>query len=530
MSTTAEAPSRAARARHILAVLAKHGIAAAGGGTAEQVRTACEELGTTFIKIGQLLSARADLVPDEYRSELAKLQDAVPPVGFDAIERVFLEEFADPPEALFETFDPEPMASASIGQVYRATLPGGARVVVKVQKPGVRALVETDLEVLAKLIATSKNVFSPIEEYDLGDLLEEFGDTLRGELDYQREARNVETFRKIFEDDREFVLPEVIWECTTSRILTMTEVEGVKVDDAPALTPKRRDMVAQRIARFVLEPALIHGIFHADPHPGNLMVQKTGRVAAIDFGMVEHVSDGTRRHAVDLFLALERRDPERLVERLIALAPPRSPADRAALAQRAARLMQRYMNESLDHIEIGDALAELLDIVRTHRLRAPASVTILFKAVAMCEGLVLSIAPEQSFTDFLRPIAERVAAARFSPETMVKRARESALDAAELSLELPRHALQVLTEAEQGNLRVWARVEELDDMFFRFEKIVERANSTMIAAACIVGLTLLLVYWHPSGWQAIAGWLFWITVAIAILVTGRIGWSTIFKR
>ncbi|HEU5479478.1 MAG TPA: AarF/UbiB family protein, partial [Candidatus Tumulicola sp.] len=283
---TTHPPSRAERSRHILAILAKHGLSAAGAGltsrngrseaTAREVRLACEELGTTFIKLAQLLSARSDLLPTDYRDELAKLQDDVPPVEPALVERVFMEEFGAHPLELFASFDLVPAASASIGQVHDARLADGREVAVKIRKPGVRELVERDLEILRGLTGAAERYFPSAAGYDLDGLLQEFDDTIHDELDYTREARNIDMFAGFFSDEPGIEVPEVVRELSTSQILTMTRAGGSRPEDVGGMTPRRRVAAAGRIARFVLEPALVHGVFHADPHEGNVLVRRNG--------------------------------------------------------------------------------------------------------------------------------------------------------------------------------------------------------------------------------------------------------------
>ncbi|PZR56759.1 MAG: ABC transporter [Candidatus Meridianibacter frigidus] len=535
-------PTRAERYRQIVAVLAKHGLVAAGAALTksdgsdraqsrgEQMRLACEELGTTFIKLGQILSTRADLLPPEYREELVKLQDSVPPVETALIEAEIVNELGDTTLKLFENFERTPMASASIGQVHRATLLDGRDVVVKVQKPGVAALAERDLEILNQLAGSGEEYFPDLRGYDVQGLVEEFGDILRAELDYTREARNIVQFRKFFADDDGYVFPEVIWENSTGRVLTLTRVAGEKADGETMLPAPLREPAAQRVARFVLEPALVHGLFHADPHPGNIMIQPDGRIGVVDFGMVVRLSDDTRRRLGDVFMSMEKSDAQRLSDRLIDLAPPLRPIDRNALTRQLERLLERYMSASLGQVQMGTALSEMLEIVREFGLRLPAALAMFFKMVAMSEGMILEIAPDCSITDFLKPIARKVGLARLAPEEWAERAKDSAMDAAELSIELPRRADRVLADIERGNLRVWARLEDLEPMLNRLEVMVERANATMLAAACIVGITVLLAVYRPHGTQAVVAWVFWAAIVICVLWISRTVWATFIKR
>ncbi|MBV9277427.1 MAG: AarF/ABC1/UbiB kinase family protein [Candidatus Eremiobacteraeota bacterium] len=325
------APTRSERYREIIGAFGKHGLAAAGAlrlaegdraqTQATQARLVCEELGPTFIKFGQILSTRGEL-PPEYRTELAKLQDAMPPVDAAVIEAEIESELGARPQELYAFFDPVPLASASIGQAHLAKLHDGREVVVKVRKPGVRAIVERDLEILNQLAESSEKYFPDLADLDMAGIVEEFGDTLRAELDYTREARNIRLFRSFFEDDKGFRLPEVIPQLSTAHVLTMTRVGGARASEAGTLSKQRRETAAQRIARFVLEPALLHGIFHADPHPGNILIFEDGAIGVIDFGMVGTLSDENRRRIADILMAMQRHDVERVTDRLLQVAPP----------------------------------------------------------------------------------------------------------------------------------------------------------------------------------------------------------------
>lgn len=530
MDTLDRAPSRAERYRQILAVLVKHGIAAAGTGEAtaraDELRSACEELGPTFIKLGQMLATRGDILPPEYRSELEKLQDSVEPLDADYIVREIEGELGEPVGELFVAFDRTPLGSASIGQVHAARLPDGRDVVVKVRKPNVRELIERDLDILLQLASSSQKLFPYLQDYDLRGTIEEFGDTLRAELDYRREARNVETFNELLEGEDGIELPETILQYSTSNVLTLTRVGGVRTSMQLPESRIDREAAAQRLAMFELEPALVNGIFHADPHGGNVLVQEDGRISIVDFGMVGRLNDDLRRRVADLVMGFTHGDGDRVTDRLIAIAPSTRPIDRGALVQQVNRLVERATRETIGGIRVGQALNDLIELVRAHRLRLPASVAMLFRALIMCEAAILELAPQRGLTDFLDPIAKRILAARLSPREWSSRASTSAMDAAELAVELPRRADRVLSEVERGNLRVWARLEDFDPLVKRLERMVERANASMIAAACIVAITVLFVVYRPSGWHTFASIFLWVAAIIAILWVIRTVWAT----
>ncbi|HEU5481177.1 MAG TPA: AarF/UbiB family protein, partial [Candidatus Tumulicola sp.] len=325
-------------------------------------------------------------------------------------------------------------------------------------------------------------------------------------------------------------VPEVVRELSTSQILTMTRAGGSRPEDVGRMTPRRRVAAAGRIARFVLEPALVHGVFHADPHEGNVLVRRNGTIAVLDFGMVGRLSDDLRRGLADMFAAMQRGDARRLTDRLVQLAPPARPVDRSLLVQRLQRLLERYFGDSAERPHIGKALGEIMELVRTYGLRSPGSLALLFKAVALADGTVLAITPDKPLTQYLEPIAKRVRLARMSAGDWGERARLSAMDVKELSLELPHHADRVLTDLELGNLRVWTRIEDAEPMLGRLELMVEHANATMIAAACVVGVTVLFAVYRPPWWQTAAAWAFWIALLIALVVTVRTGLRVFFHR
>ncbi len=534
-------PTKSQRYREIVAVLARHGIGTLGEQIgkdekerdrlrAEHVRLACEELGTTFIKLGQTLSTRGDLLPEPFRRELEKLQDDVPPISGTAVAQVIREELGAAPEDLFASFDRKALASASIGQAHAARLSDGRNVVVKVRKPGVEELVETDLDILSDLAESWTDRFPALRQYDLPAMVREFGDTLRNELDYQREAGNVRFFRRVLEDHRGFALPQVVSEYSTSRVITLTRLEGTRPAEAVSLPKRRRAAIARRIARFVLEPAFSHGVFHADPHGGNFLITSDGALAAVDFGMTGRLTPEARRRVADIFVAMDRGDAGRLADRIIEVTAPTHPIDRAALSAEIDRMLERYVPATLEEMHFGEALGEMLELIRRFGLRLPGNLALLFKALAMTEGLLESVEPDATLNDHLEPLVEKLMYGQLSGDDWIERARESAYDAAELSIELPRRLDRVMGEVERGNIRVWARIEDLETMVSRFEQTIERANLTMLAAACIVGLAIVLVFFKPQGVERWIGVVFWIGVAIAFFIALRTVFATLRRK
>jgi ubiquinone biosynthesis protein len=267
----------------------------------------------------------------------------------------------------------------------------------------------------------------------------------------------------------------------------------------------------------VLEPAFEHGMFYADPHPGNLLMEDDGSLSVIDFGKIGRLTPTARRRAADLFLAIARSDGQRLADRLIEITAPQHPIDRALISREIDRVLELYVDVSLEKLRFGEAIGEVLQLVRRHGLLLPGTLVLFFKALAMCEGMLQTIDPDSSFTDYLQPMVRKLIYQAFAGPDLLDRLRDSAADAAELGIALPRRIDRVLGEIEQGNLRVWTRVEDIEPLMKRLEHLVARSNATLLAAACIVGLAIVMQFYHPRGWQTWIGVVFWIAVAIAII-------------
>ncbi len=311
---------------------------------AERVRMAVEELGPTFIKLGQILSTRADIVPPDLIHELEKLQDTVPPTPFPLIQAQVELELKRPLSELFATFDPVPVASASLGQVHLATLAGGEEVAVKVFRPGIDKVIDVDLDILLQAAALAQKRTDWGQYYDVLSLAQEFANTLRQEQNYEQEGHNMDRFRQIFADEPSVRVPSVYWETTTRRVLTMERLEGVKITDLEGLEAAGLDpaVVARRNIHILLKAVLQEGFFHADPHAGNFSVLPGEVIGMMDFGIMGQVDPGARLGLIQLFVGLFRGDSERSVEALSSLGIATRAADKRALTRDMERLKLQY--------------------------------------------------------------------------------------------------------------------------------------------------------------------------------------------
>lgn len=468
--------------------------AAGAEASPEHVRQALEELGPTFIKFGQLLSTRSDLVPPAYADELAKLQDAAPPVATELIRAVIRRELGGEPEELFATFDDAPMASASIGQAHTATLHDGTPVVVKVRRPGAVAQVQEDLEILRNLALRASHTWSLARDYDAPGIAEEFAQTLRAELDYLQEGRNAERFAEDFADDPDLLIPRVFWDYTTSRVLTLERMSGMNVSDSAGLDAAGvdRKRVARKGADIVLKMTFEDRFFHADLHPGNLFIHDDGTIALIDFGMVGEIGEELRGHLSGLFVSLVRGDADLLAASLVNMSPGSAGVDREVLRDDLAVFLARYRLHSLRETPFARMIAELFAILRDHRLRLPREMALLFKALLLIEGLALRLDPEFRLGESLEPYAQRLARERFSAGVLARRIARASADLGELALDMPGTLRRLLEHADGGGVQVHLRAAELEPLMGRAERIGNRLVAGMLSAAFITGVGSLV--------------------------------------
>lgn len=461
----------------------------------ELLVSAFEELGATFVKLGQLISTRPDVFPGDYCTAFAKLIDANNPVPFEDVAHVVHEDFGATVDELYGWFDREPLATASIGQAHRARLHDGRDVVVKVRKPGVVEAVHTDLELLRNLAGHLSRNSQMLSDMDLVGLVEEFGRSLRAELDYLTEARACEEIADNYRDRPGVHIPWIDWGTTTSRVLTMEELSGIRIDDVTALDaagidrPALADRAASTLMRMVFED----GVFHADPHAGNLFVEGDGTIGLIDFGNVGRIGPAMRGQFARMIVALVRQDADELVDALLEIAPPRGPLDRGLLRREVARLTGWLDRRALADVDIDQVANQIFEIVRHHRLSLPPEVVQLFRMLAIADGLGRKLHPEFDINSVITPYAVRLIEERLSPRRLAERLRDATISAAELGVDLPSHLRKLLDRVESGGMDVTIRAGEVDPLVARMERTGDRVVAALVVAAMITGGTNVLV-------------------------------------
>lgn len=474
---------------------------------AEHLRLAFEELGTTFIKLGQILSMRSDLLPPEFIAELSKLQDAVPAEPASVIETLIARELGKPTSALFASFNPAPLGSASIGQVHAAELHTGEDVVVKVQRPGVEQRIEADLAILMDLARLAQARTDLGQLYDLPGMVEEFAETLRGELDYVREGRNADCIRRSFTGDSALHVPTIYSAYTTKRILTMERLAGVRINDVRALESAGidREKLAATGMRIVLKMILEDGFFHADPHPGNFLVQPGPRIGLLDYGMVGRLDEQTRGNLLYLLLALVDQDIDRVIDRLLALGIVGTTFQVERLKRDLQRLFSLYWGLPLQEIDVRAILEEFLATARRHHLQVPTHLALMSKTLSMHEALARQLDPTLNLAELLEPYVRELVWRSYQPKRWARRVLPSLLDLSQQMVALPRRVDRLLGQVERGNVTVNMRVQETEHVLDSLNRMVNRLILGVIATGFVIGIPLLLQLYQTAGLHQLVG-------------------------
>jgi len=464
-----------------------------------RLRRALEELGPTFIKFGQILSTRPDLVPEEYGRELARLQDRLPPFPSDEARQVIAEELGKPVTELFATFVDAPLAAASIAQVHEAELADGSQVVVKVQRPGIESLVETDIHILLRLAALAHRTIPEVRQLDLVGLVHQFARTLRQEMDFSLEAANAERMAMHFKEQEEVVVPKISWDYTSRRVLVMERISGIRITDFERydLVGAERTKVARICADAYMKMLLEDGCFHADPHPGNLMVLEGGRVAFLDFGQWGNVgSDKEVQEFFDAFIAFINRDFDRLVDYFIRRGTTHGESPAPGFRDRFRRELQDflepYYGRTLKQINAGDYINRVLHLAMDLNLRVPAELYLINKVLLSLEGLVRQLDPGFDFIEVAKPYAMRRLARRRSPAGWAEAARACSTDYVEAFRDLPVQVRTILQKMVDDQVRFEISISNLDGFTHHLDRASNRLAFALITASVVVGSSLIV--------------------------------------
>jgi ubiquinone biosynthesis protein len=457
---------------------------AEGSPRGQRLREMLDELGPTFVKFGQLLSTRPDIVPPDIVFELKALQDSVTPFPFEQAREVIEEELELTLEQLYVDFDETPIAAASIGQVHRATLPNGREVIVKVQRPNAPRQIEADLELMYQLARLARERVHALEFIDTVAVVDEFARSIRQELDYRIEARNAEQFHRNFAGYPHVKVPRVFWSYSRSRVLTLELLEGVQLRDLDLdrYTMSERRQVTYRIAETWMAMIFRHGFFHADPHPSNILVlEQSDQIGLIDFGTAGQLAPDDASKLTGLFIEVVNQNVEAIPRRLASLGVrfPREREDEFVAELRA--IFDRYYGASLAEIDPLQVLREAFALIYRMQLTLPTRFILLDRAIATLGSVGIELYPDFNVFEVAKPYARELMIERFTPQRIATRAQTEARNYASIMLELPYQLHDILEEVRDGQIEVGFRHRGLDDLIKRMDIVFNRLGIAMVA-------------------------------------------------
>jgi predicted unusual protein kinase regulating ubiquinone biosynthesis (AarF/ABC1/UbiB family) len=459
---------------------------------AEELTDDLERMGPTYIKLAQLLSTRADLIPPPYAKALSRLQDSVEPFPFADVERIVTEELGVRLSRAFSSFSATPLASASLGQVHRATLRDGREVVVKVQRPGIKERIAEDMEALAELAEFADNHSEAGRKYGFGELLEQFRRSLNGELDYRKEAANLTALARIVSKYDLLVIPEPIEDYTTGVVLTMDYVSGRKVTELGPLAKMEFDGhdLAEQLFEGYLDQILVEGFFHADPHPGNVLLTDDNRIAMIDLGMVARVPSVMRKLLVKLLLALSDGDGKAAADAAVALGRPLEDFDAAAFCSQASDLVERSQGVTVQELDAGSLVMELMRVSGDHGLRLPPELSMLGKALLNLDQVARALDPDFDPSDAIRRHTDSILESQMRPSS--GSAFSALLEARDFVEQLPGRVNKVMDAMAEGTFHLDVHAFDEAELMRGFQKLANRLTMGLVVAALILGAALLM--------------------------------------
>jgi ubiquinone biosynthesis protein len=459
----------------------------------QRARLAFEQLGPTFVKLGQVLSTREDLLPPTWTTELARLHSHVAPVPFDDLLPVVEQALGRSPFEVFGNLEREPYAAGSIAQVHRAHLASGTPVILKIRRPGIEAKIDADLRILEHLAHLVEHEIPEVRRYRPVQVVGQLRGSLERELDLAVEARNTERFARIFADDLDILVPRVYWEWTSSVMNVQEHIEGIRGDDLAAIDNAGLDRkaLAARGADAVLKMILVDGFFHADPHPGNVMYLPGNRIALIDFGMVGRLSPVRRRQIVALLAGLARHDEGAMLEVLLDWRRD-DIVDEARLAADLSEFAFDYADVQLKDLKIGVLLRRVSAILREHSIVLPVDLALLFKALLSLEGLGRQYDPEFRLIERVKPFLDRAMLEHYQPAEAARRAQETLSDFYGLVTSMPRDLARLIKDARHGRMRVDLDLRRLDSFGLRLHSAINRATIGIMTASLVVGSSIVM--------------------------------------
>jgi ubiquinone biosynthesis protein len=491
----------------------------------KHLKLALEELGPAFVKLGQILSIRQDILPADIIEELKKLQDSVQPFPFSEVKALIETEFNDNLEHIYQEFDKEPLAAASISQVHRARLFSGKPVAVKVQRPGIEKIIDLDLDILKSMAHFMDHHTKYGELYDFSGMVTDFEKTIKAELDFTKEGENADTFMRNFSRDEGVMVPRVKWIYTTKRILTMEYFEAIKISDLEGLDQAGIDRrkVAERLATSICNQILRDGFFHADPHPGNIQVMPDGTVVFLDLGMVGRLSEARKSAVTDFFIGVVFRDSQMVVDAIVDMDAITSQSNMKNFQKNVDALIGKYLTMPMNEMKIDELLHEVFQIAFLNHVKTPREFALLAKTLGTLQGLLEKLSPEINALVVAEPIAKKLVYQSFSAKEIKNEIKRSLLNYQKLLSEFPGAMRNILRKAENEDFTVQFEMKEMNTFQRRLERIFNRMSFSVILLAVSIIIAGVLISSGLSADTSAEMYFFNITVlktglALAVII------------
>ncbi|WP_213975447.1 2-polyprenylphenol 6-hydroxylase [Tepidanaerobacter acetatoxydans] len=462
--------------------------------TAQKVVMMLQELGPTFVKLGQVLSTRPDLIPKDYIEELKKLQDNVAPFSFKEAKNQMEEDLGDKTDHIFLSIEEKPLAAASIGQVHRAVLKNGQEVVVKVRRPGIDKIITADLEIMLNLARLAEKHIPEVRIYDPVGKIEEFADAMHKELDFTREGFNIDKFRQNFEGDETIYVPKVFWEATAQKILTIEYIKGYKVTELDEITNNNLDrkQVAVNGAKAMMKQIFIHGFFHADPHPGNIIIRPDGKIVFIDFGIVGRIDKYTKNKLADLIIGIINKDTKKIISVLLELSQVEQELNISEIEMDVEDLLDRYYGKDLKNIDMSKLLSEVFAIVAKYKIILPSNFTLLLKSLITIEGVGLELDPDFNIFETAKPFVNKMLHERYNPQHLLKTAVSTLQEFNKSVMLIPKLLNGLYQRTKIDSMKIDFDTRGTSKVISELNKMVNRLVFSLIVASLIIGSSLII--------------------------------------
>ncbi|MBI2541849.1 AarF/ABC1/UbiB kinase family protein [Candidatus Woesearchaeota archaeon] len=460
----------------------------------ERLRMTLEKLGPTFIKFGQLLSVRPDLVPSEYSKELEKLQDNVPEFGFNETKSIIEKEFGKSIDQLFLHFEKKPIASASISQVHRAILKNGDKVAVKVQRPNVKQVMETDIEIMFYFANLLEKHVEKLKRFRPVKVVGEFREWTEKELDFRIEARNAKRFAENFKGSRTVHIPKVYDGLVGEKVLVLEFIEGIELHNVKEIRKKKIDFgkIIENSFDAIMTQVFVHGIFHADPHPGNIIIMRNGVIAFVDFGIVGYFDENLKNRCIDLLYGIVSQDEGLIMETFAGMGMESSELDGEQLKSDIGMVIQPMQNASIKDIRLSRALEEILDVAVKHNLRVPASFVLFGKTIITLEGVAIEYDPNFKLLETAKPFVEKLIAKRASPLYIWKTFANNMHKYRKFAEEFPEKAERALDKIQKGTIKVDIEDTDIKKLALEIDRSSNRVSYGLLIAALLITSAILM--------------------------------------